>query len=335
MNPFYLWRNPTTGSRRRLPFRKIKNALLAKYEQKRNRLSPQGLPFVAVIDPANICQLSCPLCPTGQKVEGRKGGVMKLSTVDRILEELGDSLIDVELDNWGEPFLNPDLYEIIARFQNRAIQTAVSTNLSFEKQFDAEELIKSGLSHLIVSMDAATPFTYAKYRVGGNFELVKANLKKLAEVKKKKGKAFPFVTAKFLVFPHNFHEQESFSKLARELGADRVWFKEPYFVQSLIDRLYKNVSPQDLKHSGPPPSPKRKNCHWLWSSVAISWDGGISPCCFGISYHSRFDYGNILEQSFCSIWLSEAYQEARAVFLGQEPKDERAKVCAQCPHRGG
>ncbi len=317
-----------------MPYSKVKNALLSKYEQGRNRIAPKAFPFVGIIDLANFCQLSCPLCPTGQKVEGRKPGVMKLSTVDRILEQLGNTLIDVELDNWGEPFLNPEIYQIIARFSSRGIKTAISSNLSFEKQFNAGDLIKSGLDHLIVSLDGATPSVYQKYRKGGNFELVMDNLKKIIESKKALKSRRPFVTMKFLVFPHNLHEREAFQKLADALGADRAWFKAPYFPQALIDRLYPGISPQKLSPS-PSPAPTRKNCHWLWNSVAISGDGGVSPCCFGISYHPRFDFGNILEQGFREIWLSPIYQEARSVFLGKKPKDERARFCELCPHRGG
>jgi len=334
MDPLYLWRNSQTGFRRWLSLRKIRNALLAKYEQKRNQLCPRAFPFTAIIDPANICQLSCPLCPTGQKVEGRKPGVMKLHTADRIIEEIGDYLIDVELDNWGEPFLNPDIYEIISRFSGKRIQTSISTNLSFEKQFDPQEIIKCGLDHLIVSIDGATEKTYQKYRVGGNFELVLSNLRKLVEDKKRLSSAKPFLTMKFLVFPHNLNEQEAFQKLAKEIGADRVWFKSPYFVRTLIDRLYPKMSPEQLSQFANPVV-KRKNCHWLWTSVAFSWDGAVSPCCFGISYHPRWDFGNILHQSFREIWLSQVYQESRAVFLGQKPKDDRAKFCELCTHRGG
>jgi len=333
-DPLLLWRNPQTGFRRRLPLSKIRNAIAAKAEQKLNRLKPKSSPFIAVIDPTNACQLHCPLCPTGQGSEGRKKGMMKLDTVDRILKELGHTIIDAELDNWGEPFLNPDLYAIIAAFKNYKIHTAASTNLSFKEQLDPQELVNCGLDHLIVSTDAARPKTYQKYRVGGDFELVLENIKKVVETRKKRGSLRPFITMKFLVFPHNLAEQDEFNKLAHDLGADRVQFQAPYFPEKMIERLYQKITPEQIEKFARP-KPKRRNCHWLWTGVAISWDGGVSPCCFGISYHSQFDFGNICSQSFREIWTSDIYQQARSVFLGKEPKDSRARFCFSCTHRGG
>ena len=335
MDIFYLWRNSRTGFRRHLPFSKIKNALLAKAEQKLNRLLPRAFPFQAVVEPTNTCQLHCPLCPTGQGIEGRKKGMMSLKTAQRIVEELGDYLIDVELDNWGEAFLNPQIFEIISLFAQRGIQTAISTNLSFSK-FDVERLLESGLDHLIVSMDGATASVYQIYRRGGEFSLVLENIRRIVAEKRKRKSLRPFLTLKFLIFPHNQFEQEKFRKLADELGVERVWFQTPYYPRNLIDRLYPEIElDQNFQAYPETKSRQRKNCHWLWTGVSISWDGGVSPCCFGISYQSEYDFGNILEQSFREIWLSPVYQEARAVFLGKKPEDVRAQFCYYCPHRGG
>ena len=47
----------------------------------------------------------------------------------------------------------------------------------------AEELVKSGLSRIIVSMDGLTQETYEAYRVGGSVEQCKAALRSVREAK--------------------------------------------------------------------------------------------------------------------------------------------------------
>jgi MoaA/NifB/PqqE/SkfB family radical SAM enzyme len=53
-------------------------------------------------------------------------------------------------------------------------------------------------------------------------------------------------------------------------------------------------------------------CHWLWSGMAINWDGNVSPCC--IVDDARTDFGSIFTEKLESLWNNAQYLNSRATF---------------------
>jgi len=58
-----------------------------------------GYPYYLTIEPGNVCQLKCVLCPTGQREEGLPKGFLNFTNFKKIIDELGDYLYIVELYN--------------------------------------------------------------------------------------------------------------------------------------------------------------------------------------------------------------------------------------------
>jgi len=330
LNPKYLLRHPITNLERPREFRRLLNASFSKFSQLVKLSDSPFFPFTAVVEPTNICNLSCPLCFTGQKIEGRKKGYMEIATAERIAEQLGPYLLDVELDNWGEAFLHPKIFEIIKIFKSVKVHTAISSNLCI-KNFNPEGVIESGLDLLIVSMDAARESTYLKYRVGGDFHLVLDNIRKLVETKKKMKRSNPYILLKFLIFPHNVDEREEFKKLANSLECDNILFWQAYYPKQLVKNYFKYLTPEQISLiSRETRYAKKKTCFWPWAGVTINYDGSISVCCAGNSYFPKYDLGNINEQDFEEIWHNSLYKEIREVFKGKKPTSLQASPCWSC-----
>jgi len=329
LDPRALWRNPQTGVWRPLSFTRTLNAGFAKLAQARNAQKTSSMPFSAVVEPTNVCQLECPLCVTGMKVKGRKPGFMSLETAEKIADQLGPYLLDVELDNWGEAFLHPKIFELIKIFKARKAHVAISSNLSL-KDFDAEAVVNSGLDLLVASVDAATEPTYLKYRRGGDFKLVLSNLQRLVQTRNKMKKRNPFVLMKFLVFPHNVHEQDAFFDLSRKLGADNVLFYPPNYPSALLRNYFQNLSPEQEAMLSRSETPGIKTCHWPWTATTINWDGSVSVCCNGNSFDPGLDLGNINATPFREIWLGGTCSQIRKVFSGIEPSIASARSCWNC-----
>ena len=53
--------------------RRLLNLLLVELEYRLRRTRLFGHPYVLVADPTNVCNLRCPLCPTGLGTLGRYG----------------------------------------------------------------------------------------------------------------------------------------------------------------------------------------------------------------------------------------------------------------------
>ena len=146
---------------------------------------PLGYPVVAQIEPTNFCNLSCPLCLTTSENQSRPRASLSYGTFKNFIDQVGDYLLLIVLWNWGEPFLNPDIFKMIsyAKSKNILIHSSTNGNVQFSEE-KAERLVKSGLDSLIFAVDGTTQKTYSKYRKGGNLELVLANIRTIVKIKK-------------------------------------------------------------------------------------------------------------------------------------------------------
>jgi len=81
------------------------------------------------------------------------------------MDEVGDYVFFLDLFNWGEPLLDPNLEELVRIASARRIVTNVSSNLSLPLSDERiESLVKSGLCQLVVSLDGTSQETYQNYR---------------------------------------------------------------------------------------------------------------------------------------------------------------------------
>jgi MoaA/NifB/PqqE/SkfB family radical SAM enzyme len=129
-----------------------------------------GYPYHYVVDPTNICILHCPLCPTGRGTLKRSRGKMALDDFKKLIDEVAEYAYFLDLYNWGEPFLHPQIFDMINYASSRNISTRVSTNLNYFDVGMAEQAVVSGLEELVISLDGADQETYETYRVGGSLE---------------------------------------------------------------------------------------------------------------------------------------------------------------------
>ena len=68
------------------------------------------LPFVLNVEPGNICNLKCPLCPTGRGDYSLAKGFLTLKKFKNIFDQFKGKLKTVNLYSWGEPLLNPEFF---------------------------------------------------------------------------------------------------------------------------------------------------------------------------------------------------------------------------------
>ena len=111
-----------------------------------------GRPFMMMVEPTNICNLKCPLCPSGNGEMTRTRGKMGLEDFKRLVDEAGDYLVLLMLWNQGEPFINTDFVEMVRYAHSRRIPTLTSTNGHYIRDMDqARAIVDSGLDELILS----------------------------------------------------------------------------------------------------------------------------------------------------------------------------------------
>jgi MoaA/NifB/PqqE/SkfB family radical SAM enzyme len=267
----------------------------------------------------------------GQRRIISRNNLMTFDNYGAMIEPLKDYLFQVFLYNWGEPFLNKDIYRIIQFNTSHNISTVVSSNLNIP--IDSDKIIECGLDHLVVACDGITQDVYEKYRVGGKIDLVLENLKNIIKTKRSKGARLPYIEWQCLVTKWNEHQLNSIKKMALGLGVDEVRFCNLNFY-SAVDREKeeRNWLPHnpDYRMFSLDALPVRKDirrpCFWLWRTATINVDGGIAPCClFDCS-----DWGNAFKDPFIYVWNNELYTEARMRSQNNIMKHKTRLVCDTC-----
>jgi radical SAM protein with 4Fe4S-binding SPASM domain len=318
--------------------RKLYNIFMAEAQLllKSSRLS--YLPYRISIETGNICNLRCPLCPTGQHQTGIERGFMSFDDYKKIIDEIARDLILVRLYNWGEPLLNKELIPMITYAHHKGIGVTISINLNILDDKTARELLTSGLSKIFVSCDGVSQETYNQYHVGGDFHQVLENLRLLLKEKEKMQRCATRILWLFHVFRHNEHEVEKAKTMAKDLGVEiRINLMRTDMGKEIFETAKQSIErdsqwiPKDTRYcpfdlDKNDVKKKKRFCDLLWKETVINWDGEVLPCC--AVYDEHYSFGNAFKKDFRTIWNGESYIAARKAIT--EKKNDIKTVCYIC-----
>ncbi len=271
-------------------FARLMNLVKLRFSYQIQKWSKNGrstaLPFSLSIEPTTACNLGCPECPSGLKQFTRPTGKLSHELHEKILDEVKSHVAYINYYFQGEPFLHPDILELIRAAKKRKIYTATSTNAHFIDEQKAEEIVRSGLDRLIISIDGLSQKSYEQYRVNGSLEKVLEATKFLVRAKEKAKSRTPHLIFQFLAVAPNEEDIPQLFDKAKDLKIDEVRIK----TAQLYDFENGNpLMPKNEKYSryklGSDGKYHLKNqmkneCWRMWSGSVITWDGKAVPCCF-------------------------------------------------------
>lgn len=295
------------------------------------RIKPRSIGLEA----SSICQLRCPSCPNTNKaiLPVLGSGFLKLNHFQKLLTE-NPWISKIELANYGEIFLNPDLLEIVKyAYRQNVLLTANGVNLNDVKENILEGLVRYSFYRMTCSIDGATSHSYKLYRVGGNFDAVIKNIKKINQFKIKYHSKFPILTWQFIIFGHNEHEIPLARMIARNLGMgfrlklnwddsfspirNQEFVRKKVGIKVCSRKEYKQKYGFDYMHN---------ICYELWDKPKINWDGKVLGCCR--NYWMDFG-GNVFSNGLLESLNNERVEYARHMHLGERPP--RADIpCSTC-----
>jgi MoaA/NifB/PqqE/SkfB family radical SAM enzyme len=322
--------------------KKLANIMLAEWELRQQKTTLRCLPYYYIVDVCNVCNLRCPLCPTGNMTIARKQAMLSREQYKEVFDKISEYALVVSLYNHGEPLLNSDVFSIIEYTHRNRVGTNISSNFNWPHPVDINDFIRSGLDYVTISLDGVTQETYQQYRVRGDVAEVFDNMKRLLAAKKALGSKTPFVEWQFIVFKHNEHEMGHARRLASELGVDLLRFVSPGVPPEDMHNaqlqekwmpdnpLYWERNPKLVEERG---YVFDRACFYLYRSMFIYPGGGVTPCCF--AHDEGQDFGNLYNSSMAEIWNNRRYRSARMLFSKTGPTEDRLEdrvetICDQC-----
>ncbi|HOX37581.1 MAG TPA: radical SAM protein [Candidatus Brocadiia bacterium] len=310
------------------------------YEYRTRRVVLKSFPTIVYVDPSNVCNLRCALCPSGQGKIPAPHGRMDMGLFKDVVSVLAPRARQLHVYNWGEPLLHPHIIEMLRFARRFGPRIYLSTNLNILKPGMAEELVNSGLDVLNASIDGISQETYGKYRQGGDLSKVIANIRSLAEAKRKSQKSRLTIRWQYLVNRYNESEIPEARKMARELGVSFSTKKIRVGLDSFADEGIEETAqkqsewlPENSKLNRYKREEKRLVCRHVWDRTIVNFNGGISPCCQ--IFEPKHFFSETFDGDFMKIWNGPAYTAARRMFAtGKIASESERLVCRKCMELG-
>ena len=180
----------------------------------------ERLPHILYVETTNRCNSLCPICPRTFDLRERDADLSYDQFVS-ILDQI-PSATRLVLHGIGEPLMNRDLPRMVAEARRRGLHVLFNSNLVLLREPLAEALIQADLNELRVSLDAATPATYARIRGIDKLPQVKKMIRLMLAVRDRLGATSPHVSMWFVAMRENIDELPAFVELAAELGVGEV-----------------------------------------------------------------------------------------------------------------
>jgi radical SAM protein with 4Fe4S-binding SPASM domain len=279
----------------------------------RARTVATGRPAHMKIELTNYCNLACPMCPHEQME--RDVGYMKPELFKRIIDMSTPELEFAYLHHLGESLFHGKIGELIKYGKSKGVGMGLSTNATYLDHRKGKILLESGLDFLVISMDGASPDSYARIRVGGDFATTVKNVRAFFELKKQIPNDLT-VVVQMIVTDANRAEVEPFAKL----WDGQVMIKEArdWAGQVKLYKLGKQVESPAVDHTP---------CKMLWTELTVLWDGAVVPC---VNVYEKDNVlGDLSTQSLDDVWNGPLMREIRKAHLTDDVSS--VKVCATCP----
>ncbi len=316
----------------KVPEKKYQNFIKMKdIEAQADNFVVDGFPYMLQLEPTNRCNLKCPLCPAGTNQLGRPRRDMPLSEFKGLIDDMEDYLLFIILWEWGEPFMHPELPEMIRYAADRGIKTLTSTNAHFlHDESYLRRILSSGLDTLIIAIDSLEQERYAVYRQSGALEKAIDGLKTVLEIKRDL-KSKTRINLRMVIMKQNEHELPALRKFAKEMGVDLFTVKSlnPSCGLDAKDDELVPVNPHYRRYNYTPNNNERVklnvHCRKMTFMCSISANGEVVPC--GYDFTSELKIGNIEDQALSEIWNSKEAQALRKKLYYEK---DRIPKCAEC-----
>jgi MoaA/NifB/PqqE/SkfB family radical SAM enzyme len=268
------------------------------------------------VEPTTVCNLQCRTCI--RNVWDEPPGMMSSGTFARIIDSVRrvSPLPTLFFGGFGEPFAHPDLLAMLATAKSVGCAVELITNGTLLDEATRHELVRIGLDRLWVSIDGATPESYADVRLWDALPQVTRDLARLRELRIATGSGLPRLGIAFVAMRRNIADLPEVIRLGQRLGADRFSVSNvlPHTPEMRDQVLYARfIDAEDVEPSSWAPEISRarmdvgeltierlarveagrtarslparagagraNTCPFVEKgSVSVRWDGAISPC---------------------------------------------------------
>ena len=188
------------------------------------RLLSQGIPYFfsrsgysfpplsVFIHVNNSCNLKCKMCDGGQADEnsmfyknlsGSESGKMPINSLKSIVYKVQKFKPFIGIPAM-EPLMYPHIIEAVRYIKAAGLRCSVATNGTLLEEM-AEDIMKSGLTKIVISLDGTAPVHDRIRGVPGTYARAVKGILKLAELKKSMARQEPYIYINYVIQEDNYN----------------------------------------------------------------------------------------------------------------------------------
>jgi len=315
------------------------------------------------IEVSSHCDASCIYCPHAVFRNIWLNRHLPLRTFRRLLPALSEVKL-VYLQGWGEPFQNPDFFEMVKLAKDAGCMVGTSTNGMLLNGKTIGQIIESGMDIIAFSLAGIDP-NNGMIRKGTKFETIMEAVKSINREKAKAKTTLPSINIAYMLLRSRIDDLTGLPVAFSGWGINQIvistldFIPDRKFVTEAIfpdnNEEYERLRAQldkvvargrsdglDIHYNLYNPSRRRKVCtENVQYSLFVSSDGTVSPCVFTnmpikepslqddamFPPYRRLTFGNINENTLSRIWNQKDYKNFRESFN----TDRLPETCVKCP----
>jgi MoaA/NifB/PqqE/SkfB family radical SAM enzyme len=265
-------------------------------------------PRMIDIELTNTCNMSCVMCPTGNKSSKREKGFIRLELLRKVLDEACEHGSPVRYIRWGEPMIHPQFHDVMIETKVRDIICHINTNgLELDDDW-IHFLINVGLDSIKFSFQGVTKERYEKYRNSRGFHKLLKKIKDLHRIRTEMECVHPFI------------------QIGTTITSEPDYMVDQFIAQvdNFTDAVYVGKT-RDLQVRAPS-SAAYCECPEVFDKLSINFDGSVSACCG--DYDNFTLVGNAYDNSLKEIWDGEPLAKFRKMVL--EYRHGENYLCSRC-----
>ena len=281
------------------------------------------VPYEIYVQLSRRCNLHCTMC--GWEIWKDNSGFMEWPVFERVIAEAkacGIKPMHI-LAGQGEPFLHPQIFEMLGRAVAEGFEVGIVTNGTPFNPERIEKLAGLGLAYLQFSFAGWDAQSYESVYVGAKFDRTLANLKAVHQALKGTKTRFAVKAVALGDWQENLRKTKDF--LASH-GIEDVWtvpannFGGSVQSGSFHDR-HQVWSLKEIDHHRLMP------CRLFLKAVGVFCDGTVTACgCYDSNAQLRI--GNIMEQGLAEIRNGKSYTDILDSFRAGDVR--HVPMCGKC-----
>jgi len=281
------------------------------------------------IEPTVACNLECITC--FRNCWDQPLGRMSEKTFNDFFEGLRtiNPIPNVYFGGIGEPLFHPKTVEWVAKVKELGVKVELITNATILTDNISRKLIDAGLDVLWISIDGATPETYADVRLGAELPTIVSNIKRFAEMRPASHFPIPEIGIAFVAMKRNIGDLPKVIQLGKSIKAkyfsisnlqpatqemqeDRLYVQTMHniaflqaphlprlslpridFNQDTTEALFQTFTSQlSISFAGNNWGGASDTCNFVESgTMSIAWNGDVSPCWPLMHTHTSYLHG--------------------------------------------